>query len=492
MCGETDEFFDCAGASVNNIPRHKDKQDESKSQVSSLYQGAPPPVSDTTDAERVKPAKKKKKKTVKFASQHSFPSSERFVSEVSEVAKKSANLAAKGVHFLTRNGQLCHATPVAPHSDVAELEYISSLHQCSNMRAIRQDGSVSAQEISSFLMSRYGLVVSAETARNVVLAGLTADKVDEQDTSTGENDSDDEQATLDLVELTSALVLPNLIRLRRARTVASREWSDLQKLESSCPGCRVEKDRNESSTDEDQSVDNSGNDTTKQGPGVEIFSDVLSIILKDTTGSPEPKPINRKLVRDILLYYGEEHLARDKQLLDKMVECASGPTTLLDADAFVEALTSDVEFNYDFERENRISTNFQDVFGDSIQTSDEEFGRSARGETVEEWIHEETLGETCIKKAKGMKLNCCKRRNVKARENLDSSANGNDQVRSKTNAEYDRLYTAPAIDFAADNYHTKFHVLDCVGCLLCVLCDIYLLWCFWTPVRIRQMCRRKR
>ena len=312
------------------------------------------------------------------------------------------------MNFLTRNGQIRHATPVAPHSDVFELEYVSSLHQCSNMRAIRQDGSVCAEEISSFLMSRYGLVVSAETARNVVLAGLTADKVDKQETSAGENDIDDEQATLDLVELTSALIIPSLIRLRRVRGVKSREWSDLQKLESSCPGCRDEKDRNVLSTDEDQPVEESGDDTTKQGPGVETFSDVLSILLKDVTGSPEPKPINKKLVRDILLYYGEEHLARDEQLLDKMVECASGPTTLLDTDAFVEGLTSDVELNYDFEREDRISTNFQDVFGDSIKTSDEE----AQGETVEEWIHEETLGETCVKKAKSMKLSCYKRRNV--------------------------------------------------------------------------------
>ncbi len=127
-----------------------------------------------------------------------------------------------------------------------------------------------------------------------------------------------------------------------------------------------------------------------------------------------------------------------------MVECASGPTILLDTDAFVEGLTSDVEVNYDFEREDRISTNFQDVFGDSIKTSDEEFGR----ENVKEWIHEETLGETCIKKAKGMQLSCRKRGNVKSRENTDFSADGNGQVPSKVNAEYERLFVTWIAFFA--------------------------------------------
>lgn len=469
MSGEMSEFFDCTVNSMKSIPDHTKEEQEPKSQHSSLQQATAPPGVPAANVEQVTPVTKKKVSLITLVSQHSSALSDRHVvetlGEVGGVAKKSAGLAVRGVDFLTRNGQICHATPVPPHSDVAELEYISSLHQCSNMRAIRQDGSVSAQEISAFLMSRHGLVVSAETARNVVLSGLTADKVDGQNNSNMEEDNgDDEQATLDLVELTSALIIPSLIRLRRARIIKSREWSDLQNLESSCPGCRVKKVSNTSNTDEDQPVDNSeeqpvdnsdNDDTTKQGPGVEIFSDVLSILMKDATGSSEPKPINEKLVQDILLYYGEERLARDQQLLSKMVECASGPTILLDTDAFVEGLTSDVEVNYDFEREDRISTNFQDVFGDSIKTSDEEFGR----ESVKEWIHEETLGETCIKKAKGMQLSCRKRGNVKSRENTDFSADGNGQVPSKVNAEYERLFTAPAIDFAADNYHTKLHVL---------------------------------
>ena len=61
----------------------------------------------------------------------------------------------------------------------------------------------------------------------------------------------------------------------------------------------------------------------------------------------------------------------------------------------------------------------------------------------------------------------------KSRENTDSSANGNDQVRSKTKAEYERLFTAPAIDFAADNYHTKLHVLV-VWVAFCAFYVVYL------------------
>jgi hypothetical protein len=143
-----------------------------------------------------------------------------------------------------------------------------------------------------------------------------------------------------------------------------------------------------------------------------------------------------------------------------MVECASGPTTLLDTDAFVEGLTSDVEANYDFQREHRISTNFQDVFGDSTKLRtmfDEEFGALEPDEIVKERVHDVTFGEACMMTAERMKQNCLKRRNTNSRESAEAIVEGEWQVECKADAEYERVFTAPAIDFASDNYHTRLH-----------------------------------
>jgi hypothetical protein len=378
---------------------------------------------------------------------------------VRTVAKKSATLAASGIGFMTHNGQLCHATPVPPYSDVAELEYISSLHQCSNMQALKEDGSVSAEEIAAFLKSRHGLDLTAETVRNVVLGGLTADVVDEDDTKAGKNMDTDKQATMDLVELTSTLIIPNLLRLRRMRTERNREGTGLQESESHCPECLQGKDKNTAEqTDDEEHVNH--DERTKQGPGVEIFKHVLSLILVDVTGSAEPKPINEKLVRDILLTYGEESLARDEQLVSEMVECASGSTILLDTDAFVEGLTSDVERSYDPEREVRISTNFQDVLHYSDErrfnkfqsdASDEEFTKEAIGVR----LYEETFGDKCLKSVKGLKQTCYKRPSQNEHEEIEVTGGGGHDE-SKT-YKYYRLFTAPAIDYAADTYRTRVH-----------------------------------
>lgn len=367
------------------------------------------------------------------------------IENVGEVAKTSAHLAKKGIGFMTRNGQLKHATPVPPYSDVAELEYISSLHQCDDMQALKQDGSVSANEVSVFLNSRHGLVVEADTIRDVVLAGLTADKVEEdgdigKSTKSKENDA---QATLDLVELTSALIIPNLLRLRRERTKTLEETATSEK---SCPKCRNE----ENAKAEDGDM--------KRGPGVNIFKDVLSLILMDATGSPEPKPLNQKLVRDILLCYDEEQLAQDDELLDQMVECASGPTSLLDTAGFVEALTRDVERNYCPEREDLISTNFQDVMLSSKEglfcplERDEEFA-VATSTNERRLLHEETFGDKFVKAGEGIKQGCCNRNKRDADEN-GTGVLESDPKETKT-YDYERRFTGTAIDYTVDNHRTR-------------------------------------
>jgi hypothetical protein len=410
---------------------------------------------------------------------------------VGTVVTKSAKLAASGIRFMTHNGQLCHATPVPPYSDVAELEYISSLHQCSNMQALNEDGSVSAEEIAAFLKSRHGLDLTVETVRNVVLGGLTADSVDENVAKAGNRTEEDTQATMDLVELTSTLIIPNLLRLRRTRTERNREGTNLQESESQCPECRKgEAEVIAEQGDDEEHVNH--NEKPRQGPGVEIFKDVLSLILVDVSGSDEPKPINEKLVRDILLCYGEESLARDEQLVSEMVECASGPTTLLDTDAFVEGLTSDVVRSYDPEREVRVSTNFQDVFHhvdkrrfSRIQTDAYDEESTNDGESTKEAIgvclNEETLSEKCLKSLKGMKQKCYKRRSQNENEEIKVTGGGGHNE-SKT-YQYERLFTAPAIDYAADTYRTRVH-----GVIVWIAFVVfYVVYLLFSPTKTHQV-----
>ena len=48
---------------------------------------------------------------------------------------------------------------------------------------------------------------------------------------------------------------------------------------------------------------------------VHIFSDVRIIILLDTTGSPDPQPLNSKLVRNILGNFKEYSLSDNPKLV---------------------------------------------------------------------------------------------------------------------------------------------------------------------------------
>ena len=54
-----------------------------------------------------------------------------------------------------------------------------------------------------------------------------------------------------------------------------------------------------------------------------IIGDVLKIIMIETTGSDEERPLYVELLRQIFLAYDEEILSRDEKLLNDMVAVAS-------------------------------------------------------------------------------------------------------------------------------------------------------------------------
>ncbi|KAI2490942.1 hypothetical protein MHU86_23630 [Fragilaria crotonensis] len=86
--------------------------------------------------------------------------------------------------------------PVGAHADCKELEYISALHQSSPM--LRQDASITAEDVVNFLLSRHGIKADLTYVERNLMPGL-AGNIDESP-----------DAVFDLVELASILLIPHL------------------------------------------------------------------------------------------------------------------------------------------------------------------------------------------------------------------------------------------------------------------------------------------
>ena len=357
-----------------------------------------------------------------------------------------------GLEFITRNGQTTYKAPIPPTSDVNELEYISALHQCSSMAEIRQDCSISADEIATFLKSRHGLCVDPEIVRKIILQdGLTADKNDD------EKGKDMSGGTMDLVELTSALLIPNLLRLRRAHIDAKRidAAQGKAKLLLQSP----------TSTNSTASVDFVKKGKAPLSDDVNILKDALALMLEDCTGDATPKTLDENLVRDMLCGYGEVALAQDDELVREMVAVAKHTLdssqsqdpgdALLDFDAFVAALTSDVSRQYDPVRETRRSTNFEDVWFHSIR--EKRAGTVFRETDIDEemcvedyiaQLHEDRFHET---------MRCCqKKQDDDSPESQDMGAVVDKDAKKMT---LNRVFTSPSVDTSADTFRTRTQVV---------------------------------
>jgi len=370
-----------------------------------------------------------------------------------------ASLIRFGLEFITRNGQTTYKTPIPPPSDVNELEYISALHQCSSMSCLRLDCSIHADEVALYLKSRHGLCVSPEVVRRFILQdGLTADKDESRPSQ-----EDGGGGVIDLVELMSALVIPNLMRLQRKhldkKRISTAQGKARDVLETQVHAEKSDlKEKKKHSQPQDD---------------VDILKDILSLMLEDCTGDATAKTIDEDLVKDLLCGYGEGALALDSELVRQMVEVAragSGstlsalastdtgvtgeevaPPALLDLDAFVAALTSDVARKYDPGREKRRSTNFEDVWYHRLGCEKESVAVQRDEEMeMDEYVkklNEETLGDTlpCGNK-------CRKVDEDKDPQDYDATTGKGMTVR--------RLFTGPAIDYTADTFRTRFQIIS--------------------------------
>lgn len=90
-----------------------------------------------------------------------------------------------------------------------------------------------------------------------------------------------------------------------------------------------------------------------------MVHDVRNILMRDF--SPETI-VDEAFVEKLLLKNGEYERARNPSLIRQMVEAARSPSGTFDDEAFINALSSDLE-QWDVDGDERLSTFFYDVFG---------------------------------------------------------------------------------------------------------------------------------
>ncbi|KAI2493596.1 hypothetical protein MHU86_20954 [Fragilaria crotonensis] len=211
--------------------------------------------------------------------------------------------------------------PVGAHADCKELEYISALHQSSLM--LRQDASITAEDVVNFLLSRHGIKADLTYVERNLMPGL-AGNIDESP-----------DAVFDLVELASILLIPHL-----RKTGAEHD-------------CEI------------------------------FFDKVLKMITLDVTGSSDPVRLDRTMMLNIMKTYGEEDVS--SAVVDEMLKAAGvqkNGSTMFDYKKLVNATTADIQ-QYDPEWETRETTYYDDVLdGTSLDANledndpDEELAKS--------------------------------------------------------------------------------------------------------------------
>lgn len=294
------------------------------------------------------------------------------------------------------------AKPKGAVADLRELEYISTLHQTGS--TIRRDGSIRTDDITKFLMSRYGIKVTETEVASTIAKGFGGGGISEEDGD-----------TLDLCEIAAMLLVPTLLK---AEMSLHRDHLEREKIRGrhlhlgnddgdGSPGTTAD----DSFSDEEHDLKfhlqksgpddvwNSVNDTSKslrgedRWPDYDLINLVLSMILRDVTGDDKPKPMTKELLKEIFVFYGEHDVSEDDRLLEEMILVASkmqivpeGESTkaepILDAFTFAHCLTMDVRA-YNPKTEGRLSTNFHDVY----QSKNDQHGASISEDGIHKVKH---------------------------------------------------------------------------------------------------------
>jgi hypothetical protein len=195
---------------------------------------------------------------------------------------------------------------------------------------LRNDVSITPEDISLFLVSRYGVITTPEVVEQFILKDISG-IVAETKAKVNDEASQDVTCKMDLVELVALLFIPEFLKM------------------------------------------NANEEDTKDL--VQVCSDSLSFVtdaiihdVSTVTDSNETQlELTQSLIRDIFLSYGETALASNNTLINDMFQAARGgkdpdEKVYFDQETFLRALTHDIGL-YSIEREAQMSTNWNDVFG---------------------------------------------------------------------------------------------------------------------------------
>eukprot|EP00588_Corethron_pennatum_P026009 CAMPEP_0194317770 /NCGR_PEP_ID=MMETSP0171-20130528/14493_1 /TAXON_ID=218684 /ORGANISM="Corethron pennatum, Strain L29A3" /LENGTH=802 /DNA_ID=CAMNT_0039074483 /DNA_START=35 /DNA_END=2440 /DNA_ORIENTATION=+ len=348
--------------------------------------------------------------------------------------------------------------PVGAAADVKELEYISALHQ-TDMTKVRKDASIKDVDIASFLMSRYGILVTPEEVRKTIMHGL------------GGGDTEDE--SLDMIEVVAILLIPTL--LKAGAGISPFDDVHIKEGLKNAWQIALEKKKNK--------------DAQAKMPDLDMIEVVHRMIMKDTTGSDEPRSLSKELLVEILIAYGEEEIAMDGDVLDKMLAIAGGADAPFNVENFTKALTDDVDL-YDPRKEIEESTFYYDVFGTdendivgataavavATNTQDTDLERDMAGADVES-----EAGKDAARADVDL--------NQLLATDLDNDIADNGDWAAPVKMK--KVFTNPSFDYSAGTYKSKYAVAFLWAFLM-----VFLLWIytdrndFFSFIKI-QYCRTK-
>jgi hypothetical protein len=196
---------------------------------------------------------------------------------------------------------------------------------------LRNDVSITPEDISLFLGSRYGVMTTPEIVEQFILKDISGIMA-ETKAKVNDKASEDVTCKMDLVELVALLFIPQFLKMK-----ANKE--DTKDLVQVCS-------------------DSLSFVTDAIIHDVSICSDLNETQLE----------LTQSLIRDIFLSYGETALASNDTLINDMFQAARrgkdpDEKVYFDQETFLRALTHDIGL-YSIKREAQMSTNWNDVFGE--------------------------------------------------------------------------------------------------------------------------------
>jgi len=319
---------------------------------------------------------------------------------------------------------------VGAQGDVNELRYISALHQTS-ASGTRENGTISSIDVQCLLASRYNIFIQHVRALQLVRdlgGGVSQDEVrqkkkkklvnrillrsrkSQQDEEQAEDETEvaDVEEYLDLVQVLALLLVPTLARAgkeywdgntSRLASIDPAEASDQDNKEGWYKKWKARKEKRRLDSEKEKA------DSLRPKPPT-LIKDVLQMLLKDiySTDGQWPPVVDEDLVEGILLEFGEGERAQDKKLIREMVQVASSPSGRLDEQAFLNALTNDLE-DWKVGSEDEVSTLFADVFGGGFGPAEQSDGEEISAEELEEDVEGRTTSVSIGEKTKKMASN---------------------------------------------------------------------------------------